>query len=153
MGRENGLELTFTPIEKKTELDENCMKILSEKLNTFLEEENLDDILREGNAQEIRAKYNYNRFHGGPSFILNQNPDNIPENTTKEEMYWDLFIAQGPTKSVKMQLNKNFNIQNIKHDFNEEAYRTEIILGWFDGVFNSIKVAQKKHAFTWEIKY
>lgn len=153
MGKENSLPIIFDPIEPKVELDENSMKTLTDKLNTFLEEENLDNFLREGSPSEIRAKYICGRFQGGPSFILNRTPNDKAEEITENERYWDLFIAQGPSKYVEMKLNRKGGIQDIQHDFNEKAYRTEIILGWFEGVFNSIKAAKKRHAFTWEIKY
>jgi predicted RNA-binding Zn-ribbon protein involved in translation (DUF1610 family) len=152
MGKKNGIEIIYEPTEKKVELDDSSIKAISEKLNTFLDEqpqEKLKEILRGGNARHMMAKYNCNGsgFQGGPSFVLEHNPDN------NEETHWDLFIAQGSYRFVEMKLDRKGEIKNIHHDFNEKAYRTEIILGWFDSVFSSIKAAQERQAFKWEITY
>jgi hypothetical protein len=152
MGKTNGIEIIYQPTEKKVDLNKRNVATISEKLNTFLDEqpqEKLKESLRRGNARHIMAKYNCNGsgFQGGPAFVLEHNPDN------NEETHWDLFIAQGSYRFVEMKLDRKGEIKHIRHDFNEKAYRPEIILGWFDGVFNSIRAAQERHAFKWAITY
>ena len=142
MAVERGLNIFFTPIQPKAVLDNEYQETICTRLNNFIYEEEIEDVITNKNFLSLHVVCN-------DSF---SRPVLVASRNREDKNIIDLCVFSGNRHFMEFKKDMSKNTVDIVDYSFDDSYLAPNIDDWFENTLKAFEITKRKGHLKWHLK-